>query len=101
MSTFGYGALAVRETPTSGYPRPRLLDRVREAVRARHYSRRTEKAYVAWTRRYAPPGGWSRHPDDPGASRPPRRPATTMIYTHVLNRGPVAVRSPADRLLNP
>lgn len=24
---------------------------------------------------------------------------TTMIYTHVLNRGPSAVRSPADRLL--
>jgi site-specific recombinase XerD len=26
---------------------------------------------------------------------------TTMIYTHVLNRGPAAVRSPADRLLAP
>src|SRR5262249_13260395 len=25
--------------------------------------------------------------------------ATTMIYAHVLNRGPSAVRSPADRLL--
>ena len=25
---------------------------------------------------------------------------TTMIYTHVLNRGPAAVRSPADRLAN-
>ena len=24
---------------------------------------------------------------------------TTMIYTHVLNRGPAGVRSPADRLL--
>lgn len=33
-------------------PSPRLLDRVREAVRARHYSLRTEEAYVAWTRRY-------------------------------------------------
>jgi integron integrase len=31
---------------------PRLLDRVRDAVRARHYSLRTEEAYVAWTRRY-------------------------------------------------
>jgi integron integrase len=27
--------------------------------------------------------------------------ATTMIYTHVLNRGPGGVRSPADRLLGP
>jgi site-specific recombinase XerD len=24
--------------------------------------------------------------------------STTMIYTHVLNRGPGAVRSPADRI---
>src|SRR5438067_4161144 len=43
--------LAVRETPAS-YPRPRLLDRVRDAIRARHYSRRTEKAYVGWIKRY-------------------------------------------------
>jgi hypothetical protein len=27
--------------------------------------------------------------------------STTMIYTHVLNRGPHGVRSPADRLLLP
>jgi integron integrase len=27
--------------------------------------------------------------------------STTMIYTHVLNRGPAGVRSPADRLLHP
>ena len=27
--------------------------------------------------------------------------STTMIYTHVLNRGPAAVRSPADRMFNP
>ena len=33
-------------------PKPRLLDRVRAAIRARHYSRRTEEAYVAWIRRY-------------------------------------------------
>lgn len=31
---------------------PKLLDRVREAVRTRHYSRRTEEAYVGWIRRY-------------------------------------------------
>lgn len=32
-------------------PPPRLLDRVRAAIRARHYSPRTEKAYVHWIRR--------------------------------------------------
>jgi integron integrase len=31
---------------------PKLLDRLRAAIRARHYSRRTEKAYVGWVRRY-------------------------------------------------
>ena len=41
-----------RETGPGGPPKPRLLDRVREAIRARHYSRRTEKTYVAWIRRY-------------------------------------------------
>jgi integron integrase len=33
-------------------PAPRLLDRVRLRLSARHYSRRTEKAYVGWIRRY-------------------------------------------------
>src|SRR6476646_6430777 len=32
--------------------KPRLLDRMRDAIRARHYSLRTEEAYVAWARRY-------------------------------------------------
>ena len=27
---------------------PKLLDRMREALRARHYSRRTEEAYVEY-----------------------------------------------------
>jgi integron integrase len=31
---------------------PRLLDRVRQAIRARHYSLRTEEAYVGWIRRF-------------------------------------------------
>jgi integron integrase len=30
----------------------RLLDQVREAIRVRHYSYRTEQQYVAWIRRY-------------------------------------------------
>lgn len=35
-----------------GQPAPRLYDRVVEVLRARHYSRRTEKAYVHWIRRF-------------------------------------------------
>jgi integron integrase len=32
--------------------RPRLLDQVRAAIRTRHYSYRTEEAYVGWIRRF-------------------------------------------------
>jgi site-specific recombinase XerD len=31
---------------------PKLLDLVRQTVRLRHYSRRTEEAYVGWIRRF-------------------------------------------------
>lgn len=31
---------------------PRLLDRVREAIRVRHYSLRTEYTYISWIRRF-------------------------------------------------
>ncbi|CAN5812763.1 integron integrase [soil metagenome] len=40
---------------------PKLLDRVRDAIRTRHYSRQTEQAYVAWIRRYVRHHGM-RHP---------------------------------------
>src|SRR5262245_8950110 len=48
----GERLLIAREARVPEAPKPRLLDRVREAIRARHYSRRTEKTYVAWIRRY-------------------------------------------------
>ena len=31
---------------------PKLLDRIRQETRIRHYSRRTEQAYVSWVRRF-------------------------------------------------
>ena len=34
------------------YKQPLLLDQVREAIRVRHYSYRTEQQHVAWIRRY-------------------------------------------------
>src|SRR2546426_4513071 len=58
--------LIARQTGPADSPKPRLLDRVREAVRARHYSRRTEEAYVAWIRRYILFHG-KRHPAEMGA----------------------------------
>ena len=38
------------EAPTA--PSPRLLDRLRDAIRLRHYSIRTEATYVDWVRRF-------------------------------------------------
>ncbi len=32
--------------------KPRLLDQVRSVIRVRHYSRRTESAYLSWIRQY-------------------------------------------------
>lgn len=33
-------------------PKPKLLDRLREALRSRHYSRRTEQSYCQWVKRF-------------------------------------------------
>lgn len=62
-----YGATAcapwiVREASPPAPRPPRLLDRVREAIGSRHYSRRTEKAYVHWIRRFIFFHG-KRHPE--------------------------------------
>jgi integron integrase len=46
---------------------PRLLDRVRDKIRLKHYSLRTEQAYVDWIRRYILHHG-KRHPSDMGAA---------------------------------
>jgi len=32
--------------------KPKLLDQLREAPRARHYSRRTEQTYCSWVKRF-------------------------------------------------
>jgi len=48
--------------PTPGVPGPpRLLHQVSHAIRVRHYSRRTEEAYVGWIRRFIIFNG-KRHP---------------------------------------
>jgi hypothetical protein len=44
---------------------PKLLDRVRDALRVRHMSLRTEKAYLHWIRRYILFHG-KRHPRERG-----------------------------------
>lgn len=97
---------------------PRLLDRLREKIRLKHYSMRTEEPYARWVKhliRFHE----KRHPAAMGA---PEVEAfltrlavagkvaalsmllgnadvgTTMTYTHVLNRGGRGVMSPLDRM---
>ena len=55
---------------------PRLLERLRATLRARHYSRRTEKAYVGWIRRFIFFHG-VRHPETMGA------PEVTSFLSHL------------------
>lgn len=44
---------------------PRLLDQVRDRLRLKHYSLRTEQAYVDWIKRYIIFHG-KRHPAEMG-----------------------------------
>ena len=44
---------ANQQEPLSGENKPpRLLDLVRDAIRRKHYSYRTEQAYVHWIKRF-------------------------------------------------
>src|SRR5262245_22410404 len=74
---------AVREGPPAGPRKPRLLDLLRETVRARHYSRRTEKAYVAWARCFIIFHG-KRHPLEMGG------PEVSKFLTSLAVDGQVA-----------
>jgi integron integrase len=47
-----FAAARMRATVTVMDRPPKLLDQMHEALRARHYSLRTERAYCAWARRF-------------------------------------------------
>jgi site-specific recombinase XerD len=46
----GVGAIAAISMPAE--PKPKLLDEVRQAIRVRHYSPKTEDSYVHWLKRF-------------------------------------------------
>jgi hypothetical protein len=62
---------------------PRLLDLMREALRARHYSLRTERAYCLWVRRFTY-SHHLRHPADMG------EPEISAFLTHLAVTGNVS-----------
>mgnify|MGYP001211995746 FL=1 len=43
---------ALAALPPAPPAKPKLLDRLREALRSRHYSRRTEQTYCLWIKRF-------------------------------------------------
>ncbi|WP_437554767.1 phage integrase N-terminal SAM-like domain-containing protein [Sorangium sp. So ce367] len=61
---------------------PRLLERVREAIRTRRYSPRTEEAYCAWIRRFIPVHE-RRHPCDLDPAH------VEAFLTHLVSDQPV------------
>lgn len=62
---------------------PKLLDQVRLAIRRKHYSRRTEEAYVQWVRRFVHFHGL-RHPSAMG------REEVTAFLTHLATERSVS-----------
>lgn len=80
-------------TPPGAGPsgQPRLLDRVRHAIRARHYSLRTEEAYVAWIRRYILFHN-KRHPLEMAESE------INAFVTHLAVEGPVSASTQTQAL---
>jgi hypothetical protein len=53
-------------------PPMRLLDQVRDAIRLKHYSYRTEQSYVQWIRKYILFHN-KRHPNEMGVPESDRR----------------------------
>ena len=67
----------------AGAKPPRLLERVRDTIRRRNYSYRTEEAYVQWVRRFIYFTG-KRHPADVGAEE------VTAFLNHLAGERNVA-----------
>ena len=78
------GAAPASDTDgAAGTAAPRLLEVVRERIRYRHFSYRTEQAYIGWVRRYIGFHG-RRHPREMGA------PEIESFLNHLANERNVA-----------
>ena len=65
-----------------GRQQPKLLDQVRYAIRAKHYSLRTEEAYVQWIRRFILFHN-KRHPKDMGVEEVRQFLSDLAVHHHV------------------
>jgi len=72
-------------------PTPRLLDLIRERIRVKHFSYRTEKAYLAWIRRFIR-FHRMRHPRELGG------PEVEAFLTDLAVRGQVSAATQAQAL---
>jgi integron integrase len=76
-------AVTMATAPFVAPQQPRLLDRLRDKIRLKHYSIRTEHAYVDWVRRFILFHG-KRHPMDLGGAE------VEAFLTHLAVEGRVA-----------
>jgi hypothetical protein len=72
----------------------KLLDRVREAIRLKHYSLRTEHAYVDWIKRFII-FHQLRHPQEMGEAE------VSAFLTHLARDGAVAASTQNQALIVP
>ncbi len=103
--------LVAGDTEPTALPKPKLLDHVRQAIRAQHYGLRTEEAYVMWIKRFSIFHG-KRHPLEMGepevnqfltdlavgkkvsaSTQNQALSALLFLYRHVLNKPLLARRS--------
>ena len=88
-------------------PKLKLLDQVREVMRLKHYSIRTETSYCDWIKRYIK-FHWMKSREELAPAEAKMEliqellghndVSTTMIYTHVLGAGGGGTKSPLDCL---
>lgn len=74
---------------TSG--KPKLMELMREALKSRHYSRRTEQAYCLWVKRFIRFHGM-RHPGDMA------EPEINAFLTHLAVRGKISASTQTQAL---
>jgi len=70
-------------SPTREQNKPKLLDQVRDTIRRKHYSIRTEQSYIDWIRRFILFHG-KRHPNEM------REGEVNAFLTHLARDGGVA-----------